>query len=551
MSGTVERDREAAGSAGSTDPADTPCPSCGEAVAVTRDGLCLPCWYSAPERPKPVRDRFAKLQRLRELGIEPYAYSYDPTHDLERARTAFETSEADGAEELAPIRVAGRILSFRDLGGSAFAHLGDRSGRLQIHLKRDLLDESGETVLDHLDLGDWVGVEGPVFRTRRGEVTVRVHRLALLSKTLLPLPFGKEEVTESGERVVHSGFSDVAARYRQRYADLAVNPDVREVFRTRARLVTALRAWLDERGFLEVETPVLQPTYGGALARPFTTRHEALDSMLYLRIADELYLKRLIVGTLDRVYEIGHDFRNEGIDRTHNPEFTMLELYQAYADYEDMMELTEAMVTDVVGSVAGGLVFEYDGRSVDLTPPWPRIRWADAFRDATGLDPVDAADAELAALARRGGREDADELSRLQLLDVLFSDRVETSISDPTIIYDHPIAMSPLAKPKRGDPRYAERFEVVTAGFELVNAFSELNDPLDQWARFAEGERLRAGGDLEAMGIDEDYVRALEYGLPPTGGFGLGLDRLVMLVTGRTSIREVILFPILRPEEGV
>ncbi len=551
MSGTVERDREAAGSAGSTDPADTPCPSCGEAVAVTRDGLCLPCWYSSPERPKPVRDRFAKLQRLRELGIEPYAYSYDPTHDLERARTAFETSEADGAEELAPIRVAGRILSFRDLGGSAFAHLGDRSGRLQIHLKRDLLDESGETVLDHLDLGDWVGVEGPVFRTRRGEVTVRVHRLALLSKTLLPLPFGKEEVTESGERVVHSGFSDVAARYRQRYADLAVNPDVREVFRTRARLVTALRAWLDERGFLEVETPVLQPTYGGALARPFTTHHEALDSMLYLRIADELYLKRLIVGTLDRVYEIGHDFRNEGIDRTHNPEFTMLELYQAYADYEDMMELTEAMVTDVVGSVAGGLVFEYDGRSVDLTPPWPRIRWADAFRDATGLDPVDAADAELAALARRGGREDADELSRLQLLDVLFSDRVETSISDPTIIYDHPIAMSPLAKPKRGDPRYAERFEVVTAGFELVNAFSELNDPLDQWARFVEGERLRAGGDLEAMGIDEDYVRALEYGLPPTGGFGLGLDRLVMLVTGRTSIREVILFPILRPEEGV
>ncbi len=551
MSGTVERDREAAGSAGSTDPADTPCPSCGEAVAVTRDGLCLPCWYSSPERPKPVRDRFAKLQRLRELGIEPYAYSYDPTHDLERARSAFETSEADGAEELAPIRVAGRILSFRDLGGSAFAHLGDRSGRLQIHLKRDLLDESGETVLDHLDLGDWVGVEGPVFRTRRGEVTVRVHRLALLSKTLLPLPFGKEEVTESGERVVHSGFSDVAARYRQRYADLAVNPDVREVFRTRARLVTALRAWLDERGFLEVETPVLQPTYGGALARPFTTRHEALDSMLYLRIADELYLKRLIVGTLDRVYEIGHDFRNEGIDRTHNPEFTMLELYQAYADYEDMMELTEAMVTDVVGSVAGGLVFEYDGRSVDLTPPWPRIRWADAFRDATGLDPVDAADAELAALARRGGREDADELSRLQLLDVLFSDRVETSISDPTIIYDHPIAMSPLAKPKRGDPRYAERFEVVTAGFELVNAFSELNDPLDQWARFVEGERLRAGGDLEAMGIDEDYVRALEYGLPPTGGFGLGLDRLVMLVTGRTSIREVILFPILRPEEGV
>ncbi len=556
MSGTAKRDRAAGADPGSTGPAvpgasGAPCPSCGREVEVTRGGVCLPCWYSSPDRPKPVRDRFAKLERLRELGIEPYAYSYDPSYALDAAREAFEATEERGEQELGSVRVAGRILSYRDLGGSAFAHLGDRSGRLQVHLKRDLLDETGETVMDSLDLGDWVGVEGPVFRTRRGEVTVRVQELTLLSKTLLPLPFGKEEVSEAGERIVHSGFSDVAARYRQRYADLAVNPDVREVFRTRARLMTAFRAWLDERGFLEVETPVLQPTYGGALARPFTTRHEALDSTLYLRIADELYLKRLIVGNLDRVYEFGHDFRNEGIDRTHNPEFTMLELYQAYADYEDMMELTEAMVTDVIGSVAGGLVFEYDGRTVDLTPPWPRVRWADAFREATGLDPVEAEDAELAALARRGGREDADELSRVQLLDVLFSDRVETSISDPTIIFDHPIAMSPLAKPKRGDPRFAERFEVVTAGFELVNAFSELNDPLDQWARFAEGERLRARGDLEAMGIDEDYVRALEYGLPPTGGFGLGFDRLVMLVTGRTSIREVILFPILRPEEGV
>jgi len=536
------------------------CPSCGRETPALRDGVCIDCWYVADERPRPIRDRYAKLARLRDLGVDPFAYSFDPTHDLAGATEAFvnleeATGEAgehgeSGAVELDGVRVAGRILSYRDLGGSAFAHLGDRDGRLQIHLKRDLLGDRGSALMALLDLGDWIGVEGPVFRTRRGETTVRVESLELLSKTLRPLPFGKEEVGEDGERIVHSGFADTAMRYRQRYADLAVNPDVREIFRTRTRLTTELRRWLDERGFLEVETPVLQPLYGGALARPFSTSHHALDQEMYLRIADELYLKRLIVGNLDRVYEIGHDFRNEGIDRTHNPEFTMLELYYAFADYEDVMDLTEEMVTDVVEAVMGTLEFEYDGKRVDLARPWARVTWADAFRGATGLDPLDAGLDELRARAKRAGRDDADELARVQLLDTLFSYEVEDEIVDPTFVRDHPIAMSPLAKPKRGDPAWAERFEAVVCGFELVNAFSELNDPIDQWRRFAGQAEMRAAGDEEAMQIDEDYVRALEYGLPPTGGFGMGIDRLVMLVTGQTSIREVVLYPMLRPEEG-
>ncbi|MDX1393438.1 MAG: lysine--tRNA ligase [Gemmatimonadota bacterium] len=538
------------------------CPACGREVDALRDGVCLDCWYASDDRPKPVRDRYAKLERLRELGVEPYAYSFDPTHRLAEAKAAFEDMEgempgATGADEASPpgvevpgVRVAGRILSYRDLGGSAFAHLGDLDGRLQIHLKKNLLGEDGAALMELLDLGDWIGVEGDLFRTRRGEVTVRVTALTLLSKTLRPLPFGKEEVREDGERIVHSGFSDQAQRYRQRYADLAVNPDVREVFRTRTRITTELRRWLDARGFIEVETPVLQPLYGGALARPFTTHHHTLDQDVYLRIADELYLKRLIVGNLDRVYEIGHDFRNEGIDRTHNPEFTMLELYYAYSDYRDVMELTETLVSDVVMAVAGTTRFEWDGMEVDLAAPWKRVAWADAFEEGTGLDPSTVPDDELVAAAKRTGREDAAELSRMQLLDVLFTAAVEDGIVDPTMIYDHPIELSPLAKPTRGDPRYAERFEAVVCGFELVNAFSELNDPLDQYRRFAAQAQLRAAGDEEAMPIDEDYVRALEYGLPPTGGFGMGVDRLVMLVTGQTSIRDVVLYPMLRPEEG-
>jgi len=530
------------------------CASCGAEIGRTRDGLCPDCWYADEARPKPVRDRFEKLRRLEASGHAPYAYAYDRSHTLPEARATFEEAEGageSGAPDQGPrVRIAGRILSYRDLGGSAFAHLGDRDGRLQIHLKRNVLSEAEGELMDLLDLGDWVGVEGPMFRTRTGEVTVRAETLRLLSKTLRPLPLGKEEVDEGGERVVHGGFSDRESRYRQRYADLAVNPEVRRIFQLRSRIVSGLRAFLDERGYLEVETPILQPMYGGAAARPFTTHHNALDSRLYLRIADELYLKRLLVGNLDRVYEIGKDFRNEGIDRTHNPEFTMLEMYEAFSDYEDIMELSEAMVTTVLEGACGTLEFAWEGREIDLSPPWRRISYVEAVRDAAGVDPIEAPDAGLREAVRRAGREDADELSRTGLVDALFAARVEPELSDPTIVRDFPIGMSPFAKPRRGEPLLAERFEVIVGGHELVNAFSELNDPLDQWRRFAEQAARREAGEEEAEGFDEDYLRALEYGLPPTGGLGLGVDRLVMLATGREAIREVILYPILRPDEG-
>ena len=531
------------------------CEGCGGSADRLRDGLCPSCWYRDEERPKPVRDRYRTLGELRQEGFEPFAYRYERTHTLSGARRLYleAEEEADGEEgppEGPEVRAAGRIRSFRDLGGSAFAHLEDRSGRLQVWLKRDVLTERESRLMDLLDLGDWVGVEGELMRTRTGEITVRVRRLRLLSKTLRPLPYGKEEVTDEGERVVHSGFADTESRYRERYADLAVHPEVREVFATRARLISSLRSFLDDRGYLEVETPVLQPIYGGASARPFTTHHRALDRELYLRIADELYLKRLLVGNLDRVYEIGKDFRNEGVDRTHNPEFTMLELYRSFADYGDMMELAEEMVAGVVAEAVGDTELEVDGRSLDLAPPWRRVAYRDAFREATGLDPLEAADEELREAAREAGRDDADELGRTRLVDALFSARVEPELVDPTIVHDYPVAMSPLAKPKRGDPELAERFEVVAAGRELVNAFSELNDPLDQWDRFADQARRQREGDAEAQSFDEDYLRALEYGLPPTGGLGLGVDRLVMLATGRDSIREVVLFPLLRADDG-
>lgn len=522
------------------------CSACGVETAL-REGLCPSCWYVAPDRPKPVRDRFAKLARLEGLGVEPYAYGFDRTHTLGEALAAYE--DGDGGEGAA-VRVAGRILSYRDLGGSAFAHLGDRRGRLQVYFKRDILTEADSDLLDLLDLGDWLGVAGPLFRTRTGEVTVRAERLELLAKTLRPLPFGKEEITEEGERVVHSGFANPEARYRQRYADLAVNPHVREVFEVRAGIIRELRRFLEERDFLEVETPVLQPLYGGAFARPFTTYHNELDSTLYLRIADELYLKRLIVGSLDRVYEIGKNFRNEGIDRTHSPEFTMLELYQAFADYEEMIELAEGMVSTALEKVLGSTEREYEGTLIRLGAPWKRITYRAALMEYGGVDLLEAGLEELRREAEASGRSDAKELSREKLIDVLFSTRVEPHLQQPTVVFDFPIEVSPLAKPKRGEPRLAERFEVIAGGSELINSFSELNDPMDQWDRFAAQARARAAGDLEAQPLDEDYLRALEYGLPPTGGLGLGVDRLIMLATGLGSIREVTLFPSLRPDEG-
>jgi lysyl-tRNA synthetase, class II len=506
-------------------------------------------------RTQVVEDRLAKLAELRRRGVEPFGYAYDVTHDTTAARAAFESAETagdlaeDGTGET--VRLGGRILSIRSHGRTVFADIGDRAGRMQLFLRANELGESFG-LLELLDIGDWIGAAGPLFRTRAGEVTVRVASFELLAKSLRPLPFGKEEVDEeSGERRVHGGFADVEQRYRQRYADLAVNSSVRDVFIARSRMVSAIRRFLDARGYLEVETPVLQPLYGGASARPFTTHHNALDMRLYLRIADELYLKRLIVGGLERVYEIGKDFRNEGIDRTHNPEFTMLEFYEAFADYDDMMRLVEELIGTVVADVTGGgRTVEFEGLQLDFTPPFRRLRFLDALREFGGIDAATKSDHELALHATQLGVEDAGSMTRPKLLDELFKELVEPHLEQPVFIIDYPRELSPLAKPKRGDPSLVERFELMVAGREIANAFSELNDPLDQRERFEAQVRLREAGDEEAQNLDEDYLRALEYGMPPTGGVGIGIDRLVMLLTGQPSIRDVILFPTMRPEQA-
>ncbi|TVR53186.1 MAG: lysine--tRNA ligase [Gemmatimonadales bacterium] len=502
-----------------------------------------------------LRVRREKLAALEERGIAPFAYGYDRSHRSDRALALFQEEETAGTldekGEGSRVRVAGRVLSWRGHGKSAFAHMEDGGGRLQLYFRKDALGEGSFSDLDLLDLGDWIGVEGVLFRTRTGEVTVKVGEWTLLAKSLRPLPLGKEEVDpETGERVVHSGFQDQQSRYRQRYADLAVNPEVRELFRARTRIITELRRFLDERDFLEVETPVLQPLYGGAAARPFTTHHNALDTRLYLRIADELYLKRLVVGGFERVYEIGKDFRNEGIDRSHNPEFTMLEFYQAFADYEDMMELVEALLRRVVTSVTGETRIVYQGQELEFGTPFRRLPFVPALNDKLGADVATLDDAELRRRAEALGEEGLKGAGRGRLLDKLFGALVEPELEQPTFVVDYPVELSPLAKHKRGEAGLTERFELYVAGRELANAFSELNDPLDQRRRFELQTQLRESGDDETHPVDEDYLRAMEYGMPPTGGVGIGVDRLVMVLTDAPSIRDVILFPTLRPGEG-
>ncbi|MDH5590533.1 MAG: lysine--tRNA ligase [Gemmatimonadota bacterium] len=501
-----------------------------------------------------LRIRREKLDRLRERGIEPYAYNFDATHRSSGAVDSFEEAEAAGTLDegghAGMVRVGGRIVAWRGHGKSAFAHVEDAGGRIQLYFKKDVIGEGAFADLDLTDLGDWIGVEGPLFRTRTGEVTVRVDSWTMLSKSLRPLPFGKVEVdADTGERTVHSGFADAESRYRQRYADLAVHPEVREVFRIRSRVVTALRGFMDGEGFLEVETPALQPLYGGASARPFVTRHNALDRTMYLRIADELYLKRLIVGGLDRVYELSKDFRNEGIDRSHNPEFTMLEWYQAFSDYEEQMDLVERMCLHVLDTVLDTRTITYGGKEIRFEAPFRRIGLVDSLSEALGTPVADLSDAELRARAKKLGVPELEGAGRGKLIDKLFGELVEPDLIQPTFVLDHPKELSPLAKPKRGDPELTERFELYIAGMEAFNAFSELNDPLDQRERFEAQARLRDAGDDEAQTIDEDYIRALEYGLPPTGGVGMGVDRFVMLLTDQSSIRDVILFPTLRSEE--
>ncbi len=486
-----------------------------------------------------LQARREKLQRLAEHGVAPFAYSYDRSHTAEGARAIL----GDAAEGPV-VRLAGRLVAWRAHGKTTFAHVADPSGRIQLYFRRDELGKAYDTV-EMLDLGDVIGVAGPLFRTRTGEPTVRVASFELLAKSLRPLPFGKEEVVD-GKIVRHSGFSDPEQRYRQRYADLAVHPEVRSLFIARSRMTTAMRLFLDGLGFLEVETPVLQPLYGGAAARPFVTHHNSLDMPLYLRIADELYLKRLVVGGLERVYEIGHDFRNEGIDRTHNPEFTMLEFYEAYADYMGMLERVESIL--VVAAEAVSSVPEFSGRVPAFSPPFRRVEWVGALNAALGADVMVMDERALRNTAERVGVEDVSVLSHPKLLDEVFQALVESKLTEPTFVLDYPAELSPLAKPKRGNPSLTERFELFANGRELANAFSELNDPIDQRSRFESQAVLRAAGDEEASMVDEDYLRAMEYGMPPMGGVGIGLDRLFMYLTGTANIRDVILFPTMRPE---
>ena len=489
--------------------------------------------------------RREKRTALEAAGVPAYAYRYERSHTSAEAIALYDDAMGEQGPSVA---LAGRIAALRSQGKTAFVHLEDAAGRIQVYLRKDQLGDA-YALLNRLDLDDHIGVAGTLFRTRTGEVTVRATSFTLLAKSLRPLPRGKTQLSEEGA-VTFGGLNDPEIRYRQRYADLAVHPEVRDVFVLRARVVSWIRRFLDAQGFLEVETPILQPLYGGAAARPFVTHHNALDMPLYLRIADELYLKRLLVGGLERVYEIGHDFRNEGMDRTHNPEFTMLEAYQAYADYGDMMRLVEGLVSGVIDHCLGTRVLQRDGIALDFTPPFARVQFIEGIRERCGLDLRIAGEEEMRAVVRAGGM-DADEAAALsggRLQDEVFKTVLEPHLVQPTFLLDYPKALSPLAKQHRADPALTERFELFVGGRELANAFSELNDPDDQRRRFEDQARQRAAGNEEAQPYDADYIRALEYGMPPAGGVGLGIDRLVMLLADQPSIRDVILFPAMRPE---
>ncbi len=478
-----------------------------------------------------LTERRAKLERLREQGIEPFPHGYEGRTEIAAIREAHE-GLADGEETGDSYRIAGRIAARRGQGKAAFIDLVDATGKLQVHARRDALGADQFDTLVGLDLGDIVGVEGTAFKTRRGELSLAATGWTLLAKSLRPPPDK------------FHGLADTELRYRQRELDLIANPETRELFRKRGRTIAATREYLDSEGFVEVETPVLQPLYGGALARPFTTHHNALDRDLYLRIATELYLKRCVVGGIERVYELGKDFRNEGVSFKHNPEFTMLEWYEAYADYEDAAKRLSELVARVAERVNGTTKVERDGIEIELAPPWRRITLRDAISERTGIDVLEHPSRE--ELAEAMDSEASPDDGWGKLVDGLLSKEVEPHLIQPTLITDYPVEMSPFAKRHRSAEGLVERWEAYVGGFEIANAFTELNDPDDQRRRFEQqAEELRRG-DAEAQPFDESYVRALEHGMPPTAGVGLGIDRLVMLLTGAASLREVLLFPAMR-----
>ncbi len=491
--------------------------------------------------------RLEKLRELREMGVDPYPNRVERTHTAQEALQAFK--KVEDLEDAEPIQatLVGRLRSIRPMGKITFADIEDGTNQIQLFLRADALgEEQVDFFNQYFDLGDFVQVKGEIFRTRSGEITLSVSSFKMISKAISPLPAAKDEVV-NGEVIQHAGLADPETRYRQRYADLAVNQDVRTIFRTRTATIRALQSFLDERGFLEVETPILQPIYGGAAARPFTTYHEQLKQHLYLRISFELYLKRLLVGGFERVYEIGRDFRNEGVSFKHNPEFTQIEFYWAYADYFDVMDLTEEMVAYVIDEVMGGRTITYQGEEIHFDIPWERVVLRDALLDATGIDIKEHEVGDSLAKAMKELEiEFNPNDSRGKLIDDLIGQYLEPNLIQPTFVYDYPREISPLAKSKKDDPQTVERFEGFIGGMEICNAFTELNDPLDQEERFLEMGRSYDEDDEERHPMDEDYLRAMRYGMPPNGGFGMGIDRLVMLLTDKHSIREVLLFPHLR-----
>jgi len=488
-----------------------------------------------------IQRRHQELSELKKKGIEPFAYSYDVNSDSDNIKTNFKE------DEKRIVRIAGRIMAIRRMGKASFAHIQDYAGRIQIYLKKDDLGENYD-VFKLLDIGDIIGIEGYVFKTKTGEISVHTNSLTLLAKSLRPLPIPKETTDEAGNKIIHDQFSDKELRYRQRYLDLVVNPDVREVFMKRSKIISSMRKFLDYYEFLEVETPVLQPLYGGASARPFTTYHNTLDTTLYLRIADELYLKRLIIGGFNGVYEISKDFRNEGMDKMHNPEFTMMELYVPYKDYEWMMTFVEKMISSICLEVFGTVKFNFESYTINFTPPWKRIALVDELNEKINANILTISFEELKKISTKFNI-DADKIeNKAKLVDELFSETIQKGIIQPTFVKDYPLELSPLAKKHRLKEGLVERFEGVVCGREICNAFSELNDPIDQKKRFDEQMKMRESGDEEAQQIDEDFLKALEYGMPPTAGLGIGIDRLVMLLTNQASIRDVILFPQMKPE---
>jgi lysyl-tRNA synthetase class 2 len=500
--------------------------------------------------------RREKLEKMKELGVDPYPYDFEVTHHSKQILEHPEWVKEDDEDEKVQVSVAGRIMTRRIMGKASFFNLQDSEGTIQVYIRRDDVateelgrDKYNKVFKKLLDIGDIIGIKGFVFRTGTGEVTIHAEEFEVLSKTLRPIPIPKE-VEEDGETKVYDAFADREQRYRQRYVDLIVNPEVRKTFEQRTQMVQTMRDFMNEKGYLEVETPILQPIYGGATARPFETHHNALDMKLYLRIANELYLKRLIVGGYDGVYEFSKDFRNEGISRFHNPEFTQVELYVAYQDYNWMMDFVETMVEHVAKTLHGSTKVTVGDQEIDFQRPWPRIPMFEAIEDKTGHNLHGKSLDELKTVAEELDIELEDSYGKGKIIDEIFGEYVEPDLIQPTFITDYPIEMSPLAKKHRTKEGLVERFECICNGKEIANAFSELNDPVDQRERFEEQIKLRAGGDDEAIEeLDEDFLRALEFGMPPTAGLGIGIDRLAMIMTDSDSIRDVLFFPLMRPEQ--